>query len=56
MDELKRQIQRIGKVPKRVISKAAREGMKSPLKEARATAPVNKKRNAPTRGTLKKID
>lgn len=54
MDELKRQIQRIGKVPKRVISKSAREGMKNPLKEARATAPVNKRRNAPTRGTLKK--
>lgn len=53
MDELKRQIRRIGKVPKRVISGAARAGMKAPLKEARAKAPVNK-RNVPTKGTLKK--
>jgi hypothetical protein len=53
MEELKRQIQRIGKVPKRVISGAARAGMKNPLKEARASAPVNK-RNLPSKGTLKK--
>jgi hypothetical protein len=53
MTELKAQIRRIGKVPKRIISGAARAGMKSPLKEARATAPVNK-RNSPTKGTLKK--
>ncbi len=54
MDELKKQIRRIGKVPKRIISGAARAGMKSPLQEARATAPINKRKNAPTRGTLKK--
>lgn len=47
IEELRAQINRVAKVPKRVISKAAREGVRKPLADAR--------RGAPRRtGTLKK--
>lgn len=39
MDELIRQLRRVEKVPKSVTSKAAREGIKEPLKEAKSNAP-----------------
>jgi hypothetical protein len=37
--ELMRQMQRVEKVPKSVTTKAAREGIKDPLKDAKANAP-----------------
>jgi hypothetical protein len=37
--ELMRQLQRVEKVPKSVVTKAAREGIKDPLKDAKAGAP-----------------
>lgn len=39
MDELIRQLRRVEKIPKSVTSKAAREGIKEPLKDAKANAP-----------------
>lgn len=47
LDELIRQIERIEKIPKRALSKAAREGMRKPLAQARKDAPKET-------GTLKK--
>ncbi|WP_082693050.1 HK97 gp10 family phage protein [Bacillus sp. FJAT-29814] len=37
--ELMRQLERVEKVPKSVATKAAREGIKDPLKDAKANAP-----------------
>jgi hypothetical protein len=37
--ELMRQLERVEKVPKSVTSKAAREGIKKPLKDAKTNAP-----------------
>jgi hypothetical protein len=37
--ELMRQLERVEKVPKSVTTKAAREGIKDPLKDAKANAP-----------------
>jgi hypothetical protein len=51
LNELRAQIRRVEKVPKRAISKSAREGMKNPLADARANAPVGKTN---TSGTLKR--
>lgn len=51
VEELKAQIRRLGNIPKRAISKSAREGMKAPLQQARANAPVGKTETA---GTLKR--
>lgn len=47
LDELIRQIGRVEKIPKRALSKAAREGMRKPLAQARKDAPKKT-------GTLKK--
>lgn len=47
LDELIRQIERASKIPKRGLSKAAREGMRKPLAQARKDAPRET-------GTLKK--
>lgn len=47
LDELIRQIERASKIPKRALSKAAREGMRKPLAQARKDAPRES-------GTLKK--
>jgi hypothetical protein len=49
--ELRAQLRRVEKFPKRAISKSAREGMKNPLKDARRLAPVG---TGDTAGTLKK--
>lgn len=40
--ELERQFARIGKMPKKYLTKAARVGMSDPLKEARTNAPKGK--------------
>lgn len=37
--ELKRQLERVGSIPKRFLTKAAKAGMKNPLKDAKANAP-----------------
>lgn len=37
--ELMRQLERVEKIPKSVVTKAAREGIKNPLKDAKAGAP-----------------
>lgn len=37
--ELMRQLERVEKVPKSVVTKAAREGIKDPLKDAKTNAP-----------------
>lgn len=47
MEELKAQIRNVENVPKRAISKAARNGMRKPLADARKNAPEDT-------GTLKK--
>src|SRR4051812_1507958 len=39
LDELIAQIERVSKIPKRALSKAAREGMRKPLAQARKDAP-----------------
>jgi hypothetical protein len=39
MDEILRQLRRIEKIPKSVATKAAREGIKDPMKDAKANAP-----------------
>lgn len=39
LKELERQLRRVERVPKSVTSKAAREGIKKPLKDAKANAP-----------------
>lgn len=52
LEELQAQLERIGKVPKKELTKAAKAASNITLKEARAKAPVGK--NTKTRGTLKK--
>jgi hypothetical protein len=51
LEELQRQFDRLDKIPKKVLTKAAKAGVKKPLAQARATAPVGK---GETAGTLKK--
>jgi hypothetical protein len=52
LNELQAQFERIGKMPKKHLTKAAKLGSDDPLKQARANAPVGK--NTKTRGLLKK--
>lgn len=52
LEELQAQFDRVQKIPKKYLTKAAKEGMAGPLKDAKANAPVGKKTE--TRGTLKK--
>jgi Bacteriophage HK97-gp10, putative tail-component len=52
LNELDAQFARIGKMPKKHLSRAARLGMADPLRQAKANAPIGK--NTTTRGTLKK--
>lgn len=52
LNELDAQFRRIGKMPKKHLSRAARLGMADPLRQAKANAPIGK--NTTTRGTLKK--
>jgi hypothetical protein len=52
LKELEAQFARIGKMPKKHLTRAARKGMDPTLKDARASAPVGKKTT--TSGTLKK--
>ena len=48
MIELEGQFERIGKMPKKYLTRAAKEGMKQPLADAKANAPVGES------GVLKK--
>lgn len=41
MEELIRSMERLGKVPQKHVTSAARKGMNIPLKEARSKAPMN---------------
>jgi hypothetical protein len=50
--ELENQFARVGKFPKKYLTKAAREGIADPLKKIKASAPVGKRTK--TKGTLKK--
>ncbi len=50
--ELDAQFARIGKMPKKYLTKAAREGINDPLRAVKALAPVGKKTT--TKGTLKR--
>ena len=52
LNELDAQFARIGKMPKKHLTRAARLGMADPLRQAKANAPIGK--NTTTRGTLKK--
>ena len=52
LEQLQAQFERIGKMPKKYLSKAAREGMADPERTAKANAPVGK--GTKTRGSLKK--
>ena len=52
LEELQRQFERIGKMPKKYLTKSAKAGMADPLRQARADAPVGK--NTKTKGSLKK--
>lgn len=51
LPELQRQFDRVSKFPKKILTKAAKEGMAKPLATAKANAPVGK---GETKGTLKK--
>jgi HK97 gp10 family phage protein len=50
--ELQAQLEKVGKVPKKELTKAAKAASNISLKEVKASAPVGK--NTKTRGTLKK--
>ena len=52
LEELQAQFDRIGKMPKKYLTKAAKLGAEDPLRQAKANAPVGK--YTKTRGTLKK--
>lgn len=52
MAEVQAQFERIGKMPKKYLTKAAREGIADPLKDAKASVPVGK--GTKTSGNLKK--
>jgi HK97 gp10 family phage protein len=51
LEELQRQFERLGKFPKKALTKAAKAGMKKPLAQAKANAPTG---TGETAGTLKK--
>jgi hypothetical protein len=42
LQELQSQFERVGKMPKKYLNKAAREGIADPLRDAKASAPVGK--------------
>ena len=51
LSQLQDQFDRLGKFPKKALTKSAKEGMKQPLADAKSSAPVSQKK---TSGTLKK--
>lgn len=52
LEKLQSQFEKVGKMKKKYLTKAAREGMAGPLRDAKASAPVGK--GTKTSGTLKK--
>lgn len=52
LEVLQAQFEKVGKMPKKYLTKAAREGIADPERDAKRSAPVGK--GTPTSGTLRK--